>query len=433
MKPLCEKYGREVEQALSVPSASSFLVGAYRIFSALKDAITIIHGPVGCHWAGSLIRSVTDSSSAWTSFSATRERSVIYGSLRDIQIVIDIVKKHFPYHDIIVLVSPVPSIIGDDFTMLEKKVGVKFVDCSSLSGDVGAGMEAGLLKLYELYKDSFAQPNTTSIKSLKRVNIIGWQYDVARSHEDLAELLKWLKILGVKVNCIVPSSVKSLSKLPLADLNIVLGYGVGLAEALKREYGIPYIIVEHPYGLESSRNLLEKISDALGVGLPGQTLKMLEDRVIDKIKRIKDKIASIKDFPVVVSGEPPRLKSMINCLHGELCLEVLAALVTYSCPRAEFTISHAKKLFKYNFIGFAEYVLSLEPSPISMGTELERRHIFSDTILYSYPTLSSIAFTHYMFTGIYNIMSDVFNVVMTRLIRPALDNYLSIKVSHGSS
>ena len=403
---------------MSIPSASSFLVGVYRVFSALKDAVVVVHGPVGCHWAGSLIKSSTDSSASWTSFSATRERSVVYGSLENINVVINIVKRYFPDRRIIVLTSSVPSMIGDDFTPVEKKTGVKSIDCGSLSGDVGIGMEYGLLKLYELCADRTTHVRSTSSKRLKLVNIVGWQRDVIRSYEDLMELLKWLKVLGVQVNSSIPSSIQSLARLSSADLNVVLGYGVGLAETLKKEHGIPYIVVDYPYGLESSVSFLEKVSDALGVGLPEQVLKSLERRVTTKIERVKDKIVSIKEFPVVVSGEPPRLKSMVNCLYSELCLETLAALTTYSCPKAEYPINHTNKLFKRDFDAFAEYVLSLDVVPISVGTELERRLLLPDTILYSYPTLSATAFTHYVFTGVYHIFSDIFNTITTRLIKP---------------
>ncbi len=383
--------------ATYVPHTHSHLVGVYRVLSSLSDAVVVIHGPIGCHWQASSIESLVDPDLVRSTFSALKEASVVYGGKDKLVKVIEIARRYHRDKHLFIVTTPTTEVIGDDLSDLEDLATI--VSGVSLSGDVGEGMEYAfsvLTKFLRCCRDSGSRRS--------RVNVVGWQWDVVHAHEDMEELLYILKhIVGVDIDSVVPRSIADVERLCCADLNIVFGYGTTLAEAAKKLCGIPYIVVPYPYGLSSTIDFVNRVVDALGIGIDDSRIEELKRYVMNKLRRYREYLLALVDAPAIIVGDPPRLASMSRFIAEELSMSLELTYASYSCKH----VFHIPKLSTQY-----EYVVDyLQKDVVSLGTDTE--YLINDkTIVFSYPTTYRISFEPYIGRGLLNIVSDIVNTYL---------------------
>ncbi len=382
-----------------MPFAHSHLAGVYRVLSALEDAVTVVHGPVGCHWQASSLESLANPDLVRSTFSALKEISIVYGGKSKLMKVLEITKQYHKGKHLFVITTPATEIVGDDLSDLESTATI--VSGVSLSGDVGEGMEYAYSVLAK-FVDPRGQPGSGK----PRVNIIGWQWDVVHSYEDAGELLYLLNnIVGVEVNSVVPRSLDDVRRMCHADISLVFGYGESLARKAEKLCGVPYRIVPFPYGLEGTISVLEALADTLGSGLDESRVKKLEEHVMMRLRRYRDYLSVLIDMPVIVVGDPARLAFMTRLLTEELGMDLELAYANYGC-RHSFNIPKLR-------LDYESVVEKLNNGVAVLGTDIEYA-LRNNTIVFSYPGAHRVSFEPYMGRGLVNVFSDIVNTYLLR-------------------
>ena len=384
---------------VTLPTQGSMLLGTYRIASALKDCVILVHGPSGCHFGPNFFEVLTNNLSSNAMISAMRERSVVYGGIENLEKAISLTRKHYKNKQIIVLSSHVPSIIGDDLEFVDADI---YFDCGGFE-PMWQGMEAFLEKLGDFicekeYKTSESPPTNL-------VNLIGVQKDVACGEEDLNELKRILSSSVLKANItVIPDTLESLRYARYASLNVVFGYGVKLARRMEREFGIPYVVTDYPYGVEGMKRFIAKLGERCEFEHDNN---IVFDGIQEKLKRYRNNLPLFYDVPVCVVGDLPRISGLSKFLENELGMNIQVAFATSSALE-EFDVSCTKFVSSYN--EFTEEIKGLDIR-LLFGTDAERR-ILNSTIVFAFPSFTRMSFVPYLGEGTLNLISDIYGRLM---------------------
>ena len=376
-------------------------LGAYRMASSLKDCVVLVHGPSGCHFGPNFFEVLTNNLSSNATISAMRERSVVYGGIENLEKAISLTRKHYKDKRIIVLSSHVPSIIGDDLEFVDADI---YFDCGGFQ-PMWQGMEAFLEKLGDFICENEYKGSESTTASL--VNLIGFQRDVAGAEEDLAELKKILSFSDVKVN-VIPDSLESLRYARYASLNVVFGYGVKLARRMEREFGIPYIVTDYPYGVEGLKEFIEKLGEYCKFEYDMNNNKVFGE-IHEKLKRYRNNLPLFYDVPVCVVGDLPRISGLSKFLERELGMNVELAFATSSALKEfDFDVPCTKFVSSYN--EFIEEINGLDIK-VLFGTDEERR-IRKDAIVFAFPSFTRMSYVPYLGKGTLNLIADIYERLM---------------------
>ena len=386
---------------VSLPSQGSMFLGAYRMAASLKDCVVLVHGPSGCHFGPNFFEILTNNLSTNATISVMRERSVVYGGIENLEKAIRLTRKHYKNKRIIVLSSHVPSIIGDDLEFVDADM---YFDCGGFQ-PMWQGMEAFLEKLGDFicengHKEEAPAPPTNLI------NLIGFQRDVACAEEDLTELKRILSFSDVKVN-VIPDSLESLRYARYASLNVVFGYGVKLARRMEREFGIPYIVTDYPYGVEGMKKFIAKLGE--NCEFEHEINDKIFGEIHEKLKRYRNNLPLFYDVPVCVVGDLPRISGMSKFLECELGMNVELAFATSSAMKEfDFDVSCTKFVESYD--EFIEEIKGLDIK-VLLGTDEERRRI-NNTIVFAFPSFTRMSYVPYIGKGTLNLIADIYERIM---------------------
>ena len=385
---------------VSLPSQGSMFLGAYRMASSLKDCVVLVHGPSGCHFGPNFFEVLTNNLSSNATISAMRERSVVYGGIENLEKAISLTRKHYKDKQIIVLSSHVPSIIGDDLEFVDADI---YLDCGGFQ-PMWQGMEAFLERLGDFICENEYKASESTTANL--INLIGFQRDVACAEEDLAELKMILSFFNVEVN-VIPDSLKKLKYARYASLNIVFGYGVKLARRMEREIGIPYIVVDYPYGVEGLKRFIEKISE--NCEFEHDINDKIFSEISEKLKRYRNNLPLFYDVPVCVVGDLPKISGMSKFLECELGMNVELAFATSSAMK-EFDFDVTCTKFVSSYSKFIEELKGMDIK-VLLGTDEERR-ILNNTIVFAFPSFTRMSYVPYLGKGTLNLIADIYERLM---------------------
>ena len=383
---------------VSLPSQGSMFLGAYRMASSLKDCVVLVHGPSGCQFGPNFFEVLTNNLSSNATVSVMRERSVVYGGIENLEKAIRLTRKHYKNKRIIVLSSHVPSIIGDDLEFVDADI---YFDCGGFQ-PMWQGIEAFLEKLGDFICENEYKASESTTANL--INLIGFQRDVACAEEDLAELKMILSFFNVEVN-VIPDSLKKLKYARYASLNIVFGYGVKLARRMEREIGIPYIVVDYPYGVEGLKRFIEKISE--NCEFEHDINDKIFSEIREKLKRYRNNLPLFYDVPVCVVGDLPKISGMSKFLECELGMNVELAFATSSALE-KFDVSCTKFVSSYS--EFIEEIKGMDIK-VLLGTDEERR-ILNNTIVFAFPSFTRMSYVPYLGKGTLNLIADIYERLM---------------------
>ena len=385
---------------VSLPSQGSMFLGAYRMASSLKDCVVLVHGPSGCHFGPNFFEVLTNNLSSNATISAMRERSVVYGGIENLEKAISLTRKHYKDKQIIVLSSHVPSIIGDDLEFVDADI---YLDCGGFQ-PMWQGMEAFLERLGDFICENEYKASESTTANL--INLIGFQRDVACAEEDLAELKMILSFFNVEVN-VIPDSLKKLKYARYASLNIVFGYGVKLARRMEREIGIPYIVVDYPYGVEGLKRFIEKISE--NCEFEHDINDKIFSEIREKLKRYRNNLPLFYDVLVCVVGDLPKISGMSKFLECELGMNVELAFATSSAMK-EFDFDVPCTKFVESYDEFIEEIKGMDIK-VLLGTDEERR-ILNNTIVFAFPSFTRMSYVPYLGKGTLNLIADIYERLM---------------------
>jgi len=366
--------------------------------SSLKDCVVLVHGPSGCHFGPNFFEVLTNNLSSNATVSVMRERSVVYGGIENLEKAIRLTRKHYKDKRIIVLSSHVPSIIGDDLEFVDADI---YFDCGGFQ-PMWQGMEAFLEKLGDFICENENKGSESTTANL--INHIGFQRDVVGAEEDLAELKRILSFSDVKVN-VIPDSLESLRYARHASLNVVFGYGVKLARRMEREFGIPYIVTDYPYGVEGMKKFIEKIGE--NCEFEYAINNKIFSEIPEKLKRYRNNLPLFYDVPVCVVGDLPRISGLSKFLECELGMNVELAFATSSALE-KFDVSCTKFVSSYS--EFIEEIKGMDIK-VLLGTDEERR-IINNTIVFAFPSFTRMSYVPYLGKGTLNLIADIYERLM---------------------
>ena len=287
--------------------------GAFRASSGITDAVVLNHVPVGCNWGAGMFKSFSNQSDIRNACTVMHEREIVFGgeeSLREALIRAD---RLYDAPLILVVAGDVPCIIGDDIEAVIGSVSLKkdviWLEAAGFRGSMRSGYEDALINLVPVMEQCDQAANS--------VNFIGFCPDDFKVEADLREIKRLMMDSGVAVNSVISNcSYEELKMAPAAELNVVIGQGTELAKQMKDKFGIPYIEVGYPYGLRGSRDLIDAVSDHMGLGRD-------LDREIDlqPFEKIYLYLNDIYGTPTSVVGDF-HAKSMAEFLCRELGFEI---------------------------------------------------------------------------------------------------------------
>ena len=180
---------------------------------------------------------------------------------------------------ITVLGSPVPMIIGSDFTGIAKEIEA-MTQVPSLGFDT-TGLhyyDAGVSQAYLKVAKRFVKACDT--KEAKTVNILGATPLDFSINENITDLMTMLEKHGYKVNASwsMHTNFAAIKQTTKAEMNIVVSVaGLELARYLEKHYQMPYI-VGVPVGESGERRLVEalKLGQTNDAEVTGETVSNRE-------------------------------------------------------------------------------------------------------------------------------------------------------------
>lgn len=300
--------------------------------ATIRDAVMIVHAPVGCSAPASLYREVFRRIPVskgrpehfdfhWMTTNIS-EKDVIYGAADKLRYTIEEAEKRHHPKAIFVLTSCTSGIIGEDIEGVVNEVQPRInativpIHCEGIrSKIVQTGYDAfwhAILK-YLVKKPKKKQPDLINVASMLSYT---WQ--------DRIEITRLLGKIGLRVNFIPEfATVEQFETLGEAVLTAPLcpTYTDYLSKGLEQEYGVPYFLYPSPIGVANTDEWLRTIGRY--VGKEKEVEKLIEeehkewvpklDAVREGFQKLKEE--SGKDFNVLGSLGQGRLLTQTPFFH----------------------------------------------------------------------------------------------------------------------
>ena len=308
------------------------LTGASAFFDAIPGSFMLINGPLWCYFYA--MKYVEDyDASALRRFHCTQPESnaLVYGTEKDLLAGLDFVKANFTPERIFILNNCSVSLVGDDIAGIAAKAElpcpVYAADCGGIAGDFAEGYEIALLRLIKEVKNhTSANAGVSSKNSATKpsVNLLGLSPTYFRGEEDIKEICRILETAGYRINAIPGggSAWDEIMQLPQADLNLVLRDELALkaAKELQAEYGMPYLSVGMPYGIQGTLAWLEKINTVL----PATNLKTVRQEAETVNARLQFRSSNMQSLwgplwfdNILIAAPPSEAAGIAEAVRGE--------------------------------------------------------------------------------------------------------------------
>ena len=297
------------------------LFGAQQVFTGIDGCITVLHSVIGCNFGSLTFHAVNDMSKLRQTTSVLSDDDIIFGGEPSLRKTLKYVDEMFRPKVIAVVTGCVSDIIQDDIDAIlsEFKGNARLIrqDAAGYCGSLEDGYEESLCTLMDLMKDP-----GPSKSGPPKVNIIGMAADDPYLKPDI----KGIKaLLGgqAELGCVLAScTLEKLEEAPEASLNIVLGRGTLLAQKMQERFGIPYEVIDYPYGLTGAQELWDCLTRHFGADFSAQR-EEFSQRTADGLAPIYSFVQSLYQLPVAVVGARGRYRGMKRFLSEELGMEVV--------------------------------------------------------------------------------------------------------------
>lgn len=239
-----------------------------------------------------------------------------------------------------VIASSPLAAIGDDLQGLiasargrAARAGVRPIQVVAVDGGglVGGAAEGFQRATRSLVRE-VARPDAP--RRPETVNLLGLSVMHPRWSDDVAELRRMLRAIGVEVNAVLTAgaTLDEIRRLGAADLNVVIHaeYGAGLARELGRLFHQPNVGAEGlaPIGLANSEAWLRAVGEALGLpsgriaaALDGERSLVLR-RMLPALSAL-DRTAPLKGRSAAIFGEAGPAAALATFLTEYLGIEVV--------------------------------------------------------------------------------------------------------------
>ena len=339
------------------------LTGASAFFDAIPGSFMLINGPLWCYFYA--MKYVEDyDASALRRFHCTQPEgnALVYGTEKDLLAGLDFVKSNFKPERVFILNNCSVSLVGDDIAGIAAKAGlpcpVYAADCGGIAGDYAEGYEIALLRVIEEVKkasttrlshdecaERVTDKNTkiknentkhvsknegnatvadTDLASKPSVNLLGLSPTYFRGEEDIKEIRRILEKAGYHINAIPggASAWDEIMELPRANLNLVLRDELALkaAKELQAEFGMPYLSVGMPYGIQGTLAWLDKINAAL----PAKNMEAVRQEAETVNARLQFRSSNMQSLwgplwfdNILIAAPPSEASGIAEAVRGE--------------------------------------------------------------------------------------------------------------------
>ena len=306
------------------PLSGCKVFGAFKAFYGIVGVTPIIHGPIGCYWGTLYHQAAQNENSLKATSSAIHDRDIVFGAEEKLEHAIEIARECYNPKMVAILGCCVSSIIGDDIKAVRKHCDMPslYVDSAGFKGTEWEGYEEALLELIPLMKDGSEEAN--------KVNLLGFDTVSPKAKADIKEITRLLVLSGYDVNATlaVDTTLGQIERMPSVTKNIVIGgYGLRLAEAMKKEFGTPYEIADAPYGTYLTEEFLRKATDGDGDGA-----SVYKEDVTGSLERAYMMIQRLYDMPVGVVADYARADALTKFMEIEVGCDVVVSAVTSGSP-----------------------------------------------------------------------------------------------------
>ena len=256
----------------------------------------------------------------------------VYGTAAKVGAAMEYVAKNVDFDIIAIVNSPGAALIGDNLLELAReKLGRKRVvmlESSGYSREFEDGYREASLALLKQVGAPMWEGKKGKTGGKKTVNLLGLSIWHRYWQGDLEELERLFKLCGIEVNAALCAgcSFDEFSRIPEADLNVVLYPESGLASAeyLKESLGMPYYRCETlPVGFSATEKMFSDICRLLSC--PDAALKEESGRARAlawyKISEISTAYGKPKGVRFFADGCPSLAKAYTEFLEGYLGME----------------------------------------------------------------------------------------------------------------
>lgn len=272
----------------------------------IRDAVMIVHAPVGCSSTSLLYREVyrrippsqgrpADFDLHWLTTNID-EKDVVYGGADKLRFAIKEAERRHSPKAIFVLASCTSGIIGEDIegvvSEVQEEVNATIVPvhCEGIrSRIIQTAYDAfwhGVLK-YLVKKDVPKQPDLVNIASMLSYT---WQ--------DRLEITRLLGRLGLRPNFIPEfATVEQFEILGAAAVTapICPTYTDYLSRGLEQEYGVPYFMYPSPVGIDHTDEWLRTIARYTGKEAEAEALiKEEREKWVPQMEKIQEEFAKVR-------------------------------------------------------------------------------------------------------------------------------------------
>lgn len=248
-------------------SGSCAMAGAASFFAGITGAIVVINGQLWCYfYAKRHVERQSAAAGEQIVCSQVDGTAIVYGTEEQLTKTLAHIKTELKPNLVAIINSCAVSLIGDDTSGLAKEAAldcpVVCVDSNGLAGGFAEGYQEAAKAYFNQLP--VAAPGETQRHS---INLLGCTTGYYNADADYRELRRMLALSGCQVIAApgAGSSIQEIGCLRQAELNVVLHHELGgaLAQLLFEQYGMPYITLLPPYGLQGTLAWSEAIVEAM--------------------------------------------------------------------------------------------------------------------------------------------------------------------------
>lgn len=297
------------------------LTGSAAFFDSIPGSFTLINGPLWCYfYAMKYVDNENPMASERFFCTQPGPNSLVYGTEKDLKAGFDYIKAYAKPDRVFVISNCSVSLVGDDTQGIADQLHLPWpvyaMDSGGLKGSYEAGFSAASLRV-EQEMEPREKKNLT-------VNVLGLSRGHLRGGEDAVEIRRMLQEAGIAVASMpgAGSSWPDIMEAPAAALNLVVRdeLGLALAKQMEKDFGIPYLSVGMPYGIDGTLAWLSKVCHALEIEVPTayqNRAARLKEHFLRKGNNLESLWGPLWFDEILISAPPSEAAGLAEAIRSE--------------------------------------------------------------------------------------------------------------------
>jgi len=239
------------------------LTGASTFFAGIPDAVMVLNSSLWCYFSAHEYIEKQCPTARMRFFCSQRNKDAVFSGTEQYLLHILQSMKQMAQPSVVLLAnSCTDSTRNEDLLQIAKQADVNCPVICLGRHDLEGGFWAGYQAAAKAYFREVPLQLRTAIKP-RTVNLLGCSVGYYNAVHDLQELRRMLTLAGYEVIACpgAGSTMQEITNMTQAQLNIVVHDELGreLAELLEEQYGMPYVSLLPPYGIQGSLSWLKAI------------------------------------------------------------------------------------------------------------------------------------------------------------------------------